>query len=281
MNISKTNKIILALLTFALLIALISRFALQEKVPQQQNESEATEPVAYNDLIKVSSPLPNARIGSPVTITGEARGQWFFEASFPVLVMDKNGLIIGEGFAEATGDWMTQEYVPFVATVTFDADTTVSDKGSIILKKSNASGMPEHDDSFKFPITFTSATAEASTPTQGTNATTLAGTSWEWIKSVRAEDEGTIPPAGKFILTFDEDGTASSATDCNSMSGPYVVNGEVLSFGAMMSTLMFCDGSVETYYANYLALVNSYVIDGTEMRLNLNRDAGTMYFKKR
>lgn len=43
------------------------------------------------DIIKVSDPLPEAVIKNPLIVRGEARGQWFFEASFPVKIFDENG----------------------------------------------------------------------------------------------------------------------------------------------------------------------------------------------
>ena len=51
----------------------------------------STAPVTTNtetetiDRIRVNNPRPNQTISSPLTVTGEARGSWYFEASFPVL----------------------------------------------------------------------------------------------------------------------------------------------------------------------------------------------------
>lgn len=104
------------------------------------------------DLIKVILPKPLSIITSPVTLTGEARGTWYFEASFPIEVWDASGAVIGEGYAEAQSDWMTTEYVPFKATVTFRKPTSAT--GVIILKKDNPSGLPEHDLSFEVPVRF-------------------------------------------------------------------------------------------------------------------------------
>ncbi len=278
MHISTTNKVILGLLTAALVLALVARFLVKDEVAGTDDQV-TTEPAVYKDLIKVSSPLPQSTITSPLTITGEARGMWYFEASFPIVVVNWDGLIIGEGFATANGDWMTEEYVPFTATITFDADTSVSPRGSIILQKSNASGLPENDDAFEYEINFAPVTAVGTESDAGFVA--LAGSAWEWLRTDRAQGAATVAPAGKFVLTFNDDKSASSATDCNSMSGSYVVDGEVLSFGPMVTTLMFCENSVETFYANDLAAVNSYVITGDTMIMNLNRGAGTMHFKRK
>lgn len=101
---------------------------------------------------KVSTPIPGALITSPVTVTGQVRGTWYFEASFPVHVVDADGRELGTGIAQAGSDWMTEDYVPFTVSVDFKAPTTAT--GSIILQKDNPSGDPKHDDSVVIPVKF-------------------------------------------------------------------------------------------------------------------------------
>lgn len=107
-----------------------------------------------NDLIVLDEPLVGAEVSSPLEITGKARGYWFFEASFPVIVVDWDGKIIGQGIAQSTSEWMTEEFVPFKATITFDVSSTVSNRGALILKKDNPSGLPENDNALEIPIFF-------------------------------------------------------------------------------------------------------------------------------
>ncbi len=105
------------------------------------------------DLIRLETPRPNQTIKSPLTIKGQARGTWFFEASFPIALTDWDGKIIGEGIAQAKGDWMTTEFVPFEATLTFSVDKDAySNKGTLILRKDNPSGLPEHEDALEIPV---------------------------------------------------------------------------------------------------------------------------------
>jgi len=115
------------------------------------------------DLIRLSSPRPNDIIESPLVITGEARGYWFFEASFPVSLTNWDGLIIAEGIATAKGEWMTEGFVPFEATLEFSMEegsvpgidnVFYKNNGSLILQKDNPSGLPEHDDALEIPIFF-------------------------------------------------------------------------------------------------------------------------------
>jgi hypothetical protein len=109
--------------------------------------------VEKESLIVLDSPQPNDVIESPLTIMGKARGPWYFEASFPIVLTDSDGLIIAEGHAEAQGEWMTEEFVPFKATLNFTKPAG-KNTGSLILKKDNPSGLPEHDDALEIPIIF-------------------------------------------------------------------------------------------------------------------------------
>ncbi len=107
------------------------------------------------DLIQIYNPRPNQKITSPLEIEGKARGTWFFEASFPIVLTNWDGLIIGQGIASAKDDWMTENFVEFNATIEFEKpDTQVSDRGNLILKKDNPSGLPENDDALEIPIFF-------------------------------------------------------------------------------------------------------------------------------
>lgn len=105
------------------------------------------------DLIRIESPRPGQEISSPLQILGEARGFWFFEASFPIELQDKNGNVLAIAIATANGEWMTKDFVPFTATLEFT--TPISASGRLILKKDNPSGLREHDDTLIVPIKFT------------------------------------------------------------------------------------------------------------------------------
>lgn len=116
---------------------------------------DVSEPPALDPFIIIDTPVPEQEISSPVTIMGKARGNWFFEGSFPITIVNWDGLIIGEGIATAQGEWMTTEFVPFTATIAYDlAPKTPYTYGAIILKKDNPSGLPEYDDSREMRVNF-------------------------------------------------------------------------------------------------------------------------------
>ena len=115
------------------------------------------EPFVYKDLVILEAPLPETQVVSPLVIKGKARGQWFFEASFPVILADWDGRIIAQGIAQTGGDWMTEDFVPFEAILEFVKPEFIGDfsrRGFLILKKDNPSGLPEHDDALEIPLIF-------------------------------------------------------------------------------------------------------------------------------
>jgi Immunoglobulin-like domain of bacterial spore germination len=111
-------------------------------------------PVVSSDgRVAVTSPAANGHVHSPLTITGTVTGGgWFFEASFPVKVLDADGTVLGIGTAQAQGDWMTTDTVPFSATVSFVAPQDAT--GTVVLSKDNPSGDPAKDLSLSIPVKF-------------------------------------------------------------------------------------------------------------------------------
>ena len=105
-----------------------------------------------SDVIRITAPTANTVITSPLAVTGEARGIWYFEASFPVELLDANRNQVAIVPAQAQGEWMTENFVPFMTTLSFTPPA--SDTGFLVLKKDNPSGLPEHEASVEIPVRF-------------------------------------------------------------------------------------------------------------------------------
>lgn len=110
---------------------------------------------AKQEKIRIFSPRPNEAISSPLKVSGEARGMWFFEASFPIFIEDDEGRVLGRGIASAQGDWMTEDFVPFEAEIVFETGGVKS--GVLILERDNPSGLAENADEVRMPVLFGSA----------------------------------------------------------------------------------------------------------------------------
>lgn len=92
-------------------------------------------------------------IESPLKISGQARGTWFFEGDFPIVLKDPRGCVIAKWYASARGEWTTERFVPLTATLEFKAPAAGS-RGVPELKKDNPSDRREFDDAVRVPIFF-------------------------------------------------------------------------------------------------------------------------------
>ena len=105
------------------------------------------------EFIVVEAPRAGTVINSPLKIRGRARGTWFFEGDFPLILKDMNGRVITRGYVTARGEWMTEKFVPFEGTITFKKPAT-ADRGILVFKKDNPSDRSELDDEMALPVFF-------------------------------------------------------------------------------------------------------------------------------
>ena len=103
------------------------------------------------DII-VSSPQPGQTVKSPLLVEGRAKGNWFFEAVFPIRLLDDKGNELAAGQARATSDWMTENLVPFKGEIVFQAGSVK--KGMLVLQNDNPSGIPEKEKQIQIPVNF-------------------------------------------------------------------------------------------------------------------------------
>jgi len=115
-------------------------------------EDSIKEPFVEENIV-IYSPLEGSVISSPLRVSGQARGSWFFEASAPIEVLDENGVSIGQKYITAEGDWMTTDFVPFSGEVSFVVPAGVS-SGLVVFKKDNPSGESKFDESVLVPVRF-------------------------------------------------------------------------------------------------------------------------------
>jgi hypothetical protein len=105
-----------------------------------------------SDQIVLDLPARGAEVASPLEVRGRARGTWFFEGDFPLVLLDGRGNLVAQGFATAQGEWMTTEFVPFSAMLRFRSPEP--GPGRLILKKDNPSDRRELDDALIVPVVF-------------------------------------------------------------------------------------------------------------------------------
>lgn len=139
-----TTKTILSILVIiAAVLALI--FIL--KIPAQAPTVQA--PIV-NPEITLTNLTNGDSVQLPFTVNGEVKGNWFFEASFPVFIKDQNGNQLGYGLASSPQDWMTANMIPFSVTL---PTVNYTGPGTIVFQKDNPSGEPQFDASLIVPVT--------------------------------------------------------------------------------------------------------------------------------
>ncbi len=110
--------------------------------------------------------------------------------------------------------------------------------------------------------------------------TTLGMKTWVWTKALYNDGHEVVPPEGVFSLTFLDDGSFTTTTDCNSVGGTYGVNNTELTFPEIRSTKMFCEQSKEVVFVTLLRDTSSYhFTSGGELILDLKFDSGSVVFK--
>ncbi len=147
------NKNIITLLVAVIAVGLIVWFGFfrqEAVVAPPAEEQKITYTNATTDLIQVTLPFPGAVTGKEFKVIGEARGYWYFEASFPIEVLDKDGNRLFVGPVQAKGEWMTENFVPFEVDV--KVPESYIGPATLVLHKDNPSGLAENEASISFPI---------------------------------------------------------------------------------------------------------------------------------
>ena len=105
-------------------------------------------------MIKVVNPPLHSSLSSPLVVDGSAIGTWYSaDGTFPIILTDKNGLIIAQGTAQALANWKNFDMVSFSGTLVFVHQISQS-SGVLILKKSNSSGLASNDASIEIAVQF-------------------------------------------------------------------------------------------------------------------------------
>jgi hypothetical protein len=121
-----------------------------EQVAQMPGTQTPGPNAPLSERVTITTPIANTSVGARFEVKGNAPGNWFFEASFPIQVRDKDGNVIARTHASAQGDWMTTDLVQFTSTINIEG--AYKGPATLILMKDNPSGLPEHDDSTEISI---------------------------------------------------------------------------------------------------------------------------------
>lgn len=121
-------------------LALAAAFALCACSPPAERPAEPpAEPAAAAEtdrtaLATIDAPAPNARVSSPLVVTGTAPADWIFEAVFPAKLVGADGAVIAEGPAQSQDDWTNGNPThPFRAELQFSV--TQETQATLVLQE--------------------------------------------------------------------------------------------------------------------------------------------------
>jgi len=110
-------------------------------------------PAEVTPIIEITAPKENALVTSPLRVSGTARGYWFFEATAPVDVYNEGATIIGQGYITATESWMTEDFVPFEGTITYETELIKTGEPiTLVFNRANPSGIPDNAESVSVSV---------------------------------------------------------------------------------------------------------------------------------
>lgn len=100
--------------------------------------------------ITISAPLANARVTSPVRVTGIAPNDWYFEGVFNAKLVGADGTVLAEAPATGQTPWTTPGPVPFIAEFTV---TTAKDQSAVIVLTEDETGEKPKLREVRIPVT--------------------------------------------------------------------------------------------------------------------------------
>ena len=132
------------------------------------------------------------------------------------------------------------------------------------------------------PTTEPAETAEPATPTPEGDTSVLAGTAWTLVSFGPAGAEEPVVPGSEVTLTFDAAGQAGGSGGCNSYGGSYQTDGDNITFGEIVSTLMACtDDALNEQESRFLAALGSastFALEGDNLTIGYDGGQGVLNF---
>ena len=111
----------------------------------------------------------------------------------------------------------------------------------------------------------------------------LTGT-WRLVSYGSPANPTPAAPEVDTSITFTEDGKVEGNVGCNGFGGDYTVEGNTITFGPIVSTLMFCEGPVgdqETTTLNVLFETVSFVMEGDALTITSADDSESIVLERK
>ena len=93
---------------------------------------------------------------------------------------------------------------------------------------------------------------------------------WKLVSYGSVSSQTPAAPNVDTTIEFKSDGKLSGNVGCNGFGGDYKVKGDTITFGPVMSTMMFCEGPVGDQEMGTLAVLKEsakFVLDGDNLTI--------------
>jgi heat shock protein HslJ len=116
-------------------------------------------------------------------------------------------------------------------------------------------------------------------PANVTDSAQILGV-WQWQGTLMNDGTAIVPlDSSRYTLELMSDGLAAIQADCNTGSGPYATDGNLINLGPFALTRALCPpGSLDTRFVRQLESVVSFLIVEGDLILELPFDSGGMRF---
>ncbi|NOX61007.1 MAG: META domain-containing protein, partial [Chloroflexi bacterium] len=110
----------------------------------------------------------------------------------------------------------------------------------------------------------------------------LIGPVWQWHETQFNNDtELTVDDPTLYTVQFAEDGAVMVVADCNTAVGTFSAEESSLRIELGPTTMVMCEeGSLSQEFIDQLSFAASYVFDGDRLVINMQMDAGNIYFEQ-
>jgi heat shock protein HslJ len=93
---------------------------------------------------------------------------------------------------------------------------------------------------------------------------------WKLVSYGSLSNPTPAPPDVDTSVVFGDDGKVSGNVGCNGFGGDYTVDGNTITFGQIVSTLMFCEGPIgdqETTTLSVFVGSTTFMMDGDTLTI--------------
>jgi heat shock protein HslJ len=109
---------------------------------------------------------------------------------------------------------------------------------------------------------------------------TLTNVPWEWVSTTDpAQGTVAVNEPSRYVILFDDDGSAAIRADCNNVGASYTTDGSSISIVTGPSTMAACPpDSLDSQFLTQLTNAAIYFIEVGNLYLDQTADGGTMRF---